>query len=146
MKIADRRNIRFSVIVIDLTIFNSIEDIQRFLDSAGFPKWWDDAEALWVAKCGLDGTDKKNKIWIDSKTGWCIGYETATSRIFYEQFVEYLGKMSPVGIDFKLELDDLAKDSPEFPLTLDGLLDKIKALGFSRLSPEEVTLLQELSK
>lgn len=141
----------FNIILLDLTIFNSENEIKEFLISCDLIDKID-YENMWLCKQGEFTSGREiYKIWFDAKTFGVIGYSVNDSQDFTTEFITYLQNLKPLEYGSKIETEPEYEDDTEAEsevkteLTVDSILDKIRINGITSLTPEEKNFLDTQS-
>jgi len=135
---------KFNCFCIDLTQFDSEEQILEFLKSNNIAQYID-SNNLYEAKIGVftHGVEI-NKVWVDSITYCVTAYKTNDESKFTVQFVDYMNSIEPLG--FGEGVTQLTPSSTSSNnrknITIDEILDKINNFGFDSLTDEELDILK----
>lgn len=133
----------FNCFCIDLTIFDTPEDILEFLKSNKIDMYMD-YNNLYQAKTGFftHGVGI-NKVWVDSVTYCVTAYKTDTESKFTVQYVYYMNSIEPLSYG-----EGLAQLKPPINTnilpnydTIDKILDKINNFGMDSLTENELSIL-----
>lgn len=134
----------FNCFCIDLTIFDTPEDILEFLKSNKIDIHMD-YNNLYQAKTGVftHGVGM-NKVWVDSVTYCVTAYKTDTESKFTVQFVDYMNSIEPLGYGegvTQLKPQINTNSLPNYN-TIDEILDKINNFGMDSLTENELSILR----
>lgn len=133
----------FNCFCIDLTIFDTPEDILEFLKSNKIDMHMD-YNNLYQAKTGFftHGVGM-NKVWVDSVTYCVTAYKTDTESKFTVQYVDYMNSIEPLSygegltqLKPSINTNSLANFN-----TIDEILDKINNFGMDSLTENELSIL-----
>lgn len=128
----------FNCFCIDLTMFDTKDQIRDFLKSNKIDKFLD-YNNLYDAKTGVfTNGDVINKVWVDSTTFCITAYRTNTESKFTVQYVDYMNSLEPIGYGDGIK--QLSTSSPSFE-TVDEILDKINNYGIDSLTESEKNIL-----
>lgn len=135
---------KFNCFCIDLTIFDSEDEILEFLKSNKIDIHLD-AKNLYEAKTGVftHGT-VINKVWVDSVTYCVTAYKTDDESKFTVQFVDYMNSIEPLGFGEGVTqlTPPTSSENKKQCITIDEILDKINNFGFDSLTDEELDILK----
>jgi len=134
----------FNCFCIDLTIFDTPEDILEFLKSNKIDIHID-YNNLYQAKTGFftHGVGM-NKVWIDSVTYCVTAYKTDTESKFTVQYVDYMNSIEPLSYGegvTQLKSPFNTNNLPNYN-TIDEILDKINNFGMDSLNEKELSILR----
>ena len=134
----------FNCFCIDLTIFDTPEDILEFLKSNKIDIYID-YNNLYQAKTGFftHGVGM-NKVWVDSVTYCVTAYKTDTESKFTVQYVDYMNSIEPLSygegvIQLKPQINTNSLANYN---TIDEILDKINNFGMDSLTQNELNILR----
>ena len=133
----------FNCFCIDLTIFDTPEDILEFLKSNKIDMHID-YNNLYQAKTGFftHGVGM-NKVWVDSVTYCVTAYKTDTESKFTVQYVDYMNSIEPLSYGeglTQLKPQINTNSLPNYN-TIDEILDKINKFGMNSLTENELSIL-----
>ena len=133
----------FNCFCIDLTIFDTPEDILEFLKSNKIDMHID-YNNLYQAKTGFftHGVGM-NKVWVDSVTYCVTAYKTDTESKFTVQYVDYMNSIEPLSYGEGLTQLKPPINTNSLPNynTIDEILDKINKFGMNSLTENELSIL-----
>jgi hypothetical protein len=135
---------KFNCFCIDLTQFDSEEQILEFLKSNNIAQYID-ANNLYEAKIGVFTHGVTiNKVWVDSVTYCVTAYKTDDESKFTVQFVDYMNSIEPLGFGEGVTqlTPPTSSSNNRKNITIDEILDKINNFGFDSLTDEELDILK----
>ena len=132
----------FNCFCIDLSVFDTQEEILDFLKSNKIDKNLD-AQNLYEAKLGVfTHGDKINMVWVDSVTFCVTAYRTDGESKFTVQYVDYMNALEPLSYGEGVkQLTSPSNNVGEFT-TIDEILDKINNFGMQSLTENELNILK----
>jgi len=154
----------FSVFKVDLTTFNSEDDLYTMFSAITEKvKHIDEksvrclASTAWGAKNGEFFGAKVNVLWYDAFTFWAFAYETNKEQIFVKGFIDFIKEIpalkmdEPYSIEVPEDYGDDVEDVDDIEekktkccsdLNLDKILEKIYAKGMYSLTEREQNFLK----
>lgn len=126
----------YSVFVIDLRDFKTMEDLKSFLVEMKLDVI--DPNFFWECKTGTHrGYPAMNKVWLDKASLYAVGYETKKERNLFPFFLDTITNLEPLRRGQTCPFDSIELNKKVENLSLDSILEKIHANGISSLTKEE---------
>ena len=138
----------YSCYLLDLTLINSIEDVEKLIKQLNSPV---PKEIFFERVVSFRNGNRftKNipakKLWADAITHKVFAYETSKDRFFFPGFLSYLNEMTPTipgDTIHIIEGPNLQTTNPQIVLDLDSILDKISKWGMGSLNNQEKDFLK----